>query len=147
MMRQAILADAQQLFALYDLLDDLEPKDHYPQAEADLAAYMTKLEQMPGSVIWVDDEAGQILGTYTLLVMPLLVHAGRTVAVLESVVVRPDQQGKGLGRTLMEHAGQQGTGAGVYKLMLSSNLRRTEAHAFYERIGFEKHGHSFYKDA
>ena len=32
---------------------------------------------------------------------------------------------------------------GCYKMMLSSNLRRTGAHAFYESLGFEKHGYSF----
>jgi len=32
---------------------------------------------------------------------------------------------------------------GCYKLALSSNLNREEAHRFYERLGFKKHGYSF----
>jgi len=32
---------------------------------------------------------------------------------------------------------------GCYKLTLSSNLRREAAHAFYESLGFTKHGYSF----
>ena len=32
---------------------------------------------------------------------------------------------------------------GCYKLMLSSNLKRARAHAFYDSLGFERHGHSF----
>ncbi len=34
--------------------------------------------------------------------------------------------------------------AGCYKMSLSSNLKRAQAHAFYESIGFEKHGYSFW---
>ena len=32
---------------------------------------------------------------------------------------------------------------GCYKLMLSSNAKREHAHAFYESLGFERHGFSF----
>ena len=30
-----------------------------------------------------------------------------------------------------------------YKMVLSSNAKRERAHAFYERLGFERHGYSF----
>ena len=39
----------------------------------------------------------------------------------------------------MEFARQQG----CYKLTLSSNLARGDAHAFYRSLGFEQHGLSF----
>ena len=32
---------------------------------------------------------------------------------------------------------------GCYKLALSSNAKRERAHAFYESLGFERHGYSF----
>ena len=32
---------------------------------------------------------------------------------------------------------------GCYKLVLSSNAKRERAHAFYESLGFERHGYSF----
>ena len=32
---------------------------------------------------------------------------------------------------------------GCYKAVLSSNLKRERAHAFYESLGFERHGYSF----
>jgi hypothetical protein len=33
--------------------------------------------------------------------------------------------------------------AGCYKLALSSNERREAAHAFYDSLGFQRHGFSF----
>jgi hypothetical protein len=32
---------------------------------------------------------------------------------------------------------------GCYKMTLSSNLKRESAHAFYDSLGFKKHGFSF----
>ena len=33
--------------------------------------------------------------------------------------------------------------AGCYKLALSSNIRFERAHAFYDKLGFQRHGYSF----
>ena len=38
---------------------------------------------------------------------------------------------------------EQCRAAGCYKLSLSTNLRRKEAHAFYESLGFQKHDYSY----
>ena len=43
----------------------------------------------------------------------------------------------------MEHAREQCRAAGCYKMALSSNLKREGAHAFYDSLGFERHGYSF----
>ena len=44
---------------------------------------------------------------------------------------------------MMEHARALAREAGAYKLALSSNLKRTRAHAFYDALGFQRHGISF----
>ena len=46
-------------------------------------------------------------------------------------------------RAMMEHAREACRKAGCYKLALSSNLRREDAHKFYDSLGFERHGFSF----
>jgi GNAT superfamily N-acetyltransferase len=48
-----------------------------------------------------------------------------------------------VGRAMMAHAIEQCRKAGCYKLALSSNLKREDAHRFYESLGFERHGYSF----
>ena len=39
----------------------------------------------------------------------------------------------------LEICGQKG----CYKAVLSSNLKRSRAHSFYQSLGFELHGYSF----
>jgi len=45
---------------------------------------------------------------------------------------------------MMRHAMQCSRMAGCYKLVLSSNAKRARAHEFYEKLGFERHGYSFF---
>jgi ribosomal protein S18 acetylase RimI-like enzyme len=88
----------------------------------------------------------EILGVYALLVMHNLAHRGAPSAIVEDVVVAAEYRGKGIGRRMMEHAAAQARAAGCYKLVLSSNRHRERAHAFYESLGFERHGYSFVID-
>ena len=84
-----------------------------------------------------------VIATYALLVMHNLAHCGAPSAIVEDVVVHPQRQGRGIGRQLMAHAIEQAREAGCYKLALSSNAKRQAAHAFYESLGFQRHGLSF----
>ena len=89
------------------------------------------------------DPGGDLLGSYALLVMHNLAHMGMPSAIVEDVVVGEGQRGQGIGRQMMDHAMSLAREAGCYKLALSSNLKRTRAHAFYQALGFERHGLSF----
>jgi GNAT superfamily N-acetyltransferase len=44
---------------------------------------------------------------------------------------------------MMRHAMDRARAADCYKLTLSSNAKRERAHAFYEQLGFARHGYSF----
>ena len=72
-----------------------------------------------------------------------LAHRGAPSAIAEDVVVDSACQGQGIGRQMMAHALQLAKEAGCYKLALSSNRKRKDAHAFYESLGFQQHGLSF----
>ncbi len=86
---------------------------------------------------------GEVVGTYALLIMHNLAHRGTPSAIVEDVVVSADRQGQGIGQQMMQHAQQQARAADCYKLVLSSNQKRERAHAFYESLGFQRHGFSF----
>ena len=89
------------------------------------------------------DNGGQVVGTYALLVMHNLAHQGTPSAIVEDVVVSAERQSQGIGQHMMQHAQEQARLAGCYKLVLSSNQKRERAHAFYESLGFQRHGFSF----
>ena len=85
----------------------------------------------------------RIVGAFALLIMDNLAHMGAHSAVVEDVAVDPEWQGRGIGTRMMKYAMQLCSGRGCYKMTLSSNLKRTKAHAFYESLGFERHGYSY----
>lgn len=90
--------------------------------------------------VWVAEREGEAVGTYTLLIMDNLCHGGTPSAIIESVVVASHARGGRIGERMMRHAMERAAEAGCYKLALSSNRRRLEAHRFYKRLGFEQHG-------
>lgn len=83
------------------------------------------------------------LGTFSLLVFPVMVHDGRPEAIVEAVVVAPAARGMGIGKAMMREAMRLAREAGAAKLVLSSNARRLGAHRFYRQLGFAEHGISF----
>jgi GNAT superfamily N-acetyltransferase len=102
-----------------------------------------RFARYPDYALYVAEHAGQIVGTFTLLVMDNLAHCGAPSGIVEDVAVASDWQSKGIGRAMMKFARERCRECGCYKLALSSNMKRERAHRFYEELGFELHGYSF----
>jgi GNAT superfamily N-acetyltransferase len=102
-----------------------------------------RMRAYPDYHVYVALDDRTIVGTFALLIMDNLGHMGTPSAIVEDVAVDPQRHGRGIGRTMMQHAMALSAARGCYKLTLSSNLKRGKAHAFYEAIGFERHGYSF----
>jgi ribosomal protein S18 acetylase RimI-like enzyme len=133
----------------YDLPDVLQL---YAQPEIDdgqvlsvsaARAIFRQFRYYPHYTLFVAEQGGRIVGSYAFLVMHNLGHLGAPSAIVEDVVVDPTLHGLGIGQTMMRHAMNEARTAGCYKLMLSSNAKRTRAHDFYEQLGFDRHGYSF----
>lgn len=86
---------------------------------------------------------GKIAGTYALLFMDNIAHIGKPLAIVEQVAVANASRGTGIGTTMMQHAMDEARSHGCYKMALSSNVKFEAAHAFYEGLGFTRHGYSF----
>jgi GNAT superfamily N-acetyltransferase len=120
--------------------------DFYDDRVLDLAQAERIFERMaayPDYAVYVAERGGVVVGTYALLVMDNIGHMGTPSAVVEDVAVAPELHGTGVGRALMQHALDVSRTKGCYKLVLSSNVKRPKAHAFYDALGFERHGYSF----
>jgi GNAT superfamily N-acetyltransferase len=86
---------------------------------------------------------GTTVGTFALLIMDNLAHLGAPSAIVEDVCVDDQHRGRGIGRAMMTFAVEHARARGCYKLALSSNSARPDAHAFYRALGFQQHGLSF----
>ena len=84
-----------------------------------------------------------VIGTFAFLYMHNMGHMGSPSAIIEDVVVAQIHQGSGIGKHMMLKAMELAKEMGCYKMVLSSNIKREDAHAFYESSGFERHGLSF----
>ena len=141
LIREATEADLDDVLTLY-LQSGLDSRVLEP---AQARTLFRSFADYPSYRMFVACEAQgrTVVGSYALLIMHNLAHSGTPSAIAEDVVVAPDRQGQGIGRQLMAHALQQARVAGCYKLALSSNAKRQAAHAFYESLGFQRHGLSF----
>jgi GNAT superfamily N-acetyltransferase len=139
-MREATQADLAAVLSLYAQpgLDDGQAL-----ALEDARAIFSRFARYPDYRLFVASMQRKVVGTYALLIMDNLAHRGARSAVVEDVAVAQASHGQGIGRAMMRHAMQCARLARCYKLTLSSNFKRTSAHAFYESLGFTRHGYSF----
>ena len=138
--REAREGDVAAILELYrDAELEGEPAFNVDEAQAHLAVF----GRYPSYRIFVALADEKVVGTYELLIMDNLAKGGRKSGVVEDVAVSPQYREHGVGRAMMMHACEECRKASCYKFVLSSNLKRADAHAFYEKLGFEKHGFSF----
>ena len=90
------------------------------------------------------NEAGEVVGTYQIHFLKGMAFMGRPRVELESVHVRADHRGKGVGRKMMAHAENLARKANACMLQLTSNREREGSHPFYRRLGYDQ-SHLGYK--
>lgn len=133
----------EDLTAILDLYAQPEMDDGAVLPLEEAEGIFDRIQQYPRYRIYVARVEGEIVGTFALLIMDNVAHMGAPSGIVEHVNVAPSRQGRGIGKEMMRFAMAEARGAGCYKLMLSSNLKRTRSHRFYEGLGFSHHGHSF----
>ena len=89
-----------------------------------------------GSVLLVAEVDGEVVGMCQLIVFRHIQAAGGRCAEIESVHVHPDRRGHGIGTAIMRHAVERARALGCYRVQLTSNTVREDAHRFYESLGF-----------
>lgn len=138
--REASRSDLPEVLRLY-AQPEMDDGEVLPLAEAERV--FDRMAAYPDYRLYVAVRDERIVGSFALLVMDNLGHRGARSGAVEDVVVDPHCQGQGIGRAMMRHALRLCGEKGCYKVALSSGLNRKRAHAFYESLGFERHGYSF----
>lgn len=143
LIRPATVADLPAVLALYG---QPEMDDGAVLSIAEAERLFDRFAKYPDYTLFVAEEGPRVVGTFALLVMDNLGHLGARSAIVEDVMVDPDRHGNGIGQEMMRFAADTAKAKGCYKLMLSSGAKRARAHAFYEQLGFDRHGVSFHLD-
>lgn len=130
--REAGPADAPALAGLVSGLG-------YPATADQIAARLPTLLQ---PVLVVDH--GGVVACMTWHVTPALHRAG-PVGRITMLVVDEAHRGQGIGKALVQAVEQRTRALGCVMVEVSSNMRRAEAHAFYEALGFERTSYRFAK--
>jgi len=99
-------------------------------------AALQEIEADTRQQLLVAEVEGLVVATATLGIIPNLSYRGRPWAFVEGLVVDPSQRREGYGEALMRYAIEEARRAGCYKVSLTSNKRRVEAHRFYKKMGF-----------
>ncbi|MER6438139.1 MULTISPECIES: GNAT family N-acetyltransferase [unclassified Streptomyces] len=105
----------------------------------DLTPYLAALERLsgdPNQHLVVAVREGRIVGTLQLTIIPGLSRRGSTRALIEAVRVHTDERGSGLGTRIIEWAIAESRRQECRLVELTSDASRTDAHRFYERLGF-----------
>ncbi len=72
-------------------------------------------------------------------------HDDADVALIMALVISERARGRGVGRQLVDAASQTARQWGCSRMLVTTHVRRADAHAFYERIGFELTGRRYAK--
>ncbi|MFG3147121.1 GNAT family N-acetyltransferase [Streptomyces sp. NPDC048243] len=134
--RAAVADDVPAIVAM--LADD--PLGARRESPDDLTPYLDALKRLsadPNQHLVVAVRESRVVGTLQLTVIPGLSRKGATRSIIEAVRVHADERGSGLGTQLIEWAIDESRRQGCQLVQLTSDASRTDAHRFYERLGFE----------
>lgn len=131
-----IKATTERLDELAELFDAY--RQHYEQAQDVPGAYAFLAERLKlnDSVIFLAEDAGEILGFTQLY--PVYSSIGMKRAwILNDLYVKPDARQRGAARALIARARELGTDTGSRYLMLQTHFANEKARALYESTGWK----------
>ncbi|WP_328880551.1 GNAT family N-acetyltransferase [Streptomyces sp. NBC_00299] len=131
-------AVADDVPAIVGMLAD-DPLGAQRESPDDLAPYLEALDRLSADRnqhLVVAVREGRVIGTLQLTIIPGLSRMGATRSIIEGVRVHADERGSGLGTQLIEWAVAESRRQNCQLVQLTTDKSRTDAHRFYERLGF-----------
>ena len=130
--REAGLADAAEVVRLLAQLGHDQPAS---DPAARLAAFLEQGERVLVAARAPSAPGSPLVGVVTLHVMPVMHRAG-PIGRLTAVVVDEPARGTGIGRALVAASEAILLERGCAMIEITSNRKRTDAHTFYEGLGY-----------
>ncbi len=135
--RQATREDLPEIVRMLadDFLGATRERYENPLPENYIKAF-EEIEADKNNELIVAENAGEIVGTLQITFTPSLSFQGGKRATVESVRVDEKYRGCGIGKELMLWAIERAKAENCVALQLTTNAERTDAHRFYENLGF-----------
>jgi ribosomal protein S18 acetylase RimI-like enzyme len=134
-LRDARPGDAEAIAALIAALG-------YEASAADIRRRLAALAKAGQQIVVA--EKGKLVGVLTTSMM-IVLHRPKPVGRISMLVVAEDQRGAGIGAALVGEAEKRLAAKGCGLLEVTSNRKRLRAHAFYEKLGYERTSYRFAK--
>ena len=137
LIREATRADLPRIVELIQLgaVGGPLPVPEGPLSQTVEAAF-ARFAASADAMVMVAEVDGVVVGTFSLTFLPNLSNGGREVAQIESVLVAAAMRSRGVGEAMLRWAIAASKDRGCFRMQLSSNKDRTDAHRFYRRLGF-----------
>jgi ribosomal protein S18 acetylase RimI-like enzyme len=100
------------------------------------AVAFAAIERDPNQLLAVAERGGKVIGVLQLSFIPGLTRRGMWRGQIEGVRVAPAERGAGIGRAMLLWGIEECRKRGCGLIQLTSDKRRSDAHAFYEALGF-----------
>ena len=136
--RRALASDVRAIVAL--LVDDPLGKLREDVAGGLHPAYpaaFDAIDRDPNQILAVADRDGEVIGCLQLTFIPGLSRRGMWRGQIEAVRVAAAARGTGVGREMMAWAIDRCRERGCGLVQLTTDKRRSDAHRFYESLGFQ----------
>jgi GNAT superfamily N-acetyltransferase len=135
--RRATRADIPAIVAMLadDPLGAAREDASAPEAPAYQDAFAA-IDADPNQFLAVMTDGGTVVGTLQLTLIPGLSRKGALRGQIEAVRVAAGRRGEGLGRRLFDWAIAECRARGCATVQLTTDKSRTDAHRFYDRLGF-----------
>ena len=95
------------------------------------------IERDPNQLLVAVEEAGTVIGCFQITFIPGISRRGAWRGQIESVRVARAKRGAGIGTAMFEWAIAECRRRGCSLVQLYTDKGRTDAHRFYERLGFK----------
>lgn len=136
--RVATRSDVPAIVALIEDDDISRSRERLVTEDADAALWRAfeQIDEDPRNELIVADQDGVVVGTCQLTFTPSLSRGGAERMTIEAVRVAGTLRGQGVGRAMMLWALERARQRGCGLAQLTTDKRRTDAHRFYESLGF-----------
>ena len=132
--RELNLKDIDSLLELYVQLSDVNKNYSY---EKSVAVWKDEIENNKNIKYFGAVDNGRVVSTCYCAIIPNLTNGSRSIGFIENVITDENYRKQGLAKKVIEMAVNFAKENDCYKVFLESGVARTEAHKFYEKIGFE----------